>query len=391
MKFHFPSIARVTCVCVKMPRYSRSSSSSSSSSRYTPIGRRISNNRMASDSYVMKRGVKNTPKRKYKRLQLAMKSPTLMGCTKHYLSSILDPVGEDSRGACVPSGFPMASQKVRQFLRGTIPTNATGDGFICWRPTFANDAACVSLTSGSSVWTAGTALSGATNLTTLSMATLPYTSAQCTSANLDQRFVSGCLRIRYTGTEDARGGIISVLEEPDHNDLLAQTGTAILSYENCQRSRPSGDGEWTTVCWSGPVRQSEVDYISATNLNYMFVILLKAPSTTVMNFEWEIWQNIEYIGSIPTGKTDSHVDPTGMSAVLTGTKKVSSTQPIGSTESKNSVMSNIAQGISNIDGHINTAKTIVKTARKVPDWLRKTIPIVRKIATAIATRGRSRY
>jgi len=339
---------------------------------------------MASDSYVMKRGVKNTPKRKYKRLQLAMKSPTLMGCTKHYLSSILDPSGENSRGACVPAGFPMASQKVRQFVRGSVTTNATGDGFVLWRPTFANDQTCVTTTTANSDWIPANVLSTTTNKQNIIMTTLPYTSAQCTSPNLDQRFVSGCIRIRYTGTEDTRGGVISLLEEPDHNDVNAQTGNALLSYENCQRVRPSGDGEWATVNWSGPVRQSEVDYGTTTNLNFMFAIIIKAPTVTAQTYEFECWQNIEYIGSIPTGKTDSHVDPTGLSKVLTGLKAVSSTQPVGSTESKTSVMDKIAEGT-------DIARSIVKTTRKVPDWLRKTIPIVRKIATAIATRGRSRY
>lgn len=359
------------------------------SSSYTPIGRRVSNARMASDPYVMKRGVKNTPKRKYKRLQLAMKSPTLMGCTKHYLDSILNPTGESSRGACVPAGFPMASQKVRQFVRGSVTTNSTGDAFVIWRPTFANDQPVVATTSNASVWTPADVISTATFQVITNMATLPYTTAQCTSPNLDQRFVSGCLRIRYTGTEDKRGGIISMLEEPDHNSIFSQTGTALLSYENCQRVRPSGDGDWCQINWSGPVRQSEVDYGTVANLNYIFAILIKAPvPAEAMTFEWECWQNIEYIGSIPTGKTDSHVDPSGLAKVLTGVKKVSSTQPIGSTESKTTVMEKVAEGIVN---HINTANTIVKTARKVPDWLRKTIPIVRKIATAIATRGRSRY
>lgn len=352
---------------------------------------------MGSRQYVQKKALRaGIPYKKFKRANIAMRNPALMGCTKHYLASLLDPSGDSSRGACVPSGFPMASQKVRQFVRGNVATSSTtGWGFIAWRPSFANDITCAWTTGSGTTFIPSQVLNAATGTapTTTSMTTLPYTSAQCTSPNLDCRFVSGCLRIRYTGTEDTRGGILSALEEPDHNSLYAQTGDSILSYENCQRIRPSGDGEWTSINWSGPVRQSEVDYISAASLpNQIAAILIQAPVATVsQSYEYEIWQNIEYIGSIPTGKTDSHVDDNGMSKVLSAVKKISSTQPIGSEESKSSVVDTISKGTDNIIQHIDTARSIVKTTRKIPDWVRKGVTIVRKIAMAVARRGRGRF
>lgn len=358
---------------------------------------KVNRAKMGSRQYVQKKALRaRIPYKKFKRAGIAMRNPALMGCTKHYLASLLDPSGETSRGACVPSGFPMASQKVRQFQRGTMQTSSTtGLGFIAWRPSFANDTNNVVFTIAGTTWQTNQILSAATGTANQlqSMTTLPYTAAQCTSPNLDCRFVSGCLRIRYTGTEDTRGGILSLLEEPDHNSVYGQTGDSLLSYENCQRIRPSGDGEWATVNWSGPVRQSEVDYQSAASLpQYLAAILVQAPVANVsQTYEFEVWQNIEYIGSIPTGKTDSHVDDSGMSKVLTAVKKVSSTAPVGSPESKSSIMETISKGTDNIIQHIDTAQGVVKTARKIPDWVRKGVTIVRKIAMAVARRGRGRF
>jgi len=359
---------------------------------------KVNRAKMGSRQYVQKKALRSRmPYKKFKRAGIAMKNPALMGCTKHYLSSLLDPTSDNSRGACVPAGYPIASQKVRQFIRGSMGTGTTGYGFITWRPTFANDANVVTTTSATTVWDLSATFNSAViGIQTLQMTTLPYSSAQCTSVSLDSRLVSGCLRIRYKGTEDTRGGLFSVLEEPDHNDLGGITGNAALSYECCQRIRPSGDGEWTTVCWSGPVRQSEVDYANVAQLpGRPFVIIVESPGGTPnANYEFECWQNIEYVGSIPTGKTESHVDPNGFSKVQSSVKGATANGPLGSAEKAGEVMSKIfsaaAEGSTNIMSHIDTARGIVKTARKIPDWLRTGVSVVRKIATAIATRGRRR-
>jgi len=354
---------------------------------------KVNRAKMGSRQYVQKKALRaRIPYKKFKRAGIAMRNPALMGCTKHYLASILDPTSDNSRGACVPAGYPIASQKVRQFMRGSMGTGTTGAGYITWTPSFANDNTCVTHTVVTSVWDLTATLNAATNVQNVNMTTLPYTTAQCTSVNLDSRFVSGCLRIRYKGTEDSRGGLFSSFEEPDHNAIGAQTGSTILAYENCQRIRPSGDGEWTTVCWSGPVRQSEVDYSNTAGLpSRCFCILVESPAAANPNYEWECWQNIEYIGSIPTGKTESHVDPAGFAKVTGAIKGSVANGPLGTAEKQEEIMTKIQRGTENVLQHIDTARGIVKTARKVPDWIRKGVTIVRKIAMAVARRGRGRF
>lgn len=44
----------------------------------------------------------------------------LMPCTQKYAATLIDPTSDASRGACVPSGFPIPSQKCRAFVRGTF-------------------------------------------------------------------------------------------------------------------------------------------------------------------------------------------------------------------------------------------------------------------------------
>jgi len=359
---------------------------------------KVNRAKMGSRQYVQKKALRSRmPYKKFKRAGIAMRNPALMGCTKHYLASLLDPTSDSSRGACVPSGYPIASQKVRQFMRGSVGAGTTGVGYVQWTPSWANDVQQVFATTNTSVGTLGTVFTAFTNpmlAANGTMTTLPYNSAQCTSSFLDSRLVSGCLRVRYTGTEDTRGGIFSLLEEPDHNGLGPITPSQMLSYENCQRIRPSGDGEWATVCWSGPCRQSEVDYSNLAGIpggKVIAILIESANGLANASYEWECWINIEYVGSIPTGKTESHVDPSGFSKVTSATKAATANGPLGSSEKTNEVLATIAKGTDNIINHIDTARGIVKTARKIPDWIRKGVTVVRKIAMAIARRGRGRF
>lgn len=260
----------------------------------------------------------------------------LMPCTQKYAASLLDPSSDASRGACVPSGFPIPSQKARSFIRGTMSTGTAGNGYILWSPTLVNDANNVIYTSAANTAALGDALTNASytaSNVTGQQTKLPYTTAQLASGTVQGRIVSGCIRVRYAGPEDSRSGIITMLEDPDHLALNGYTPAQIASFEGANRERPNGDGAWSQVNWSGPSKEAEVEYVQTPQQNNAVNCIAILVNSTVNNagalgaaaFEFEAWVNVEYIGRDVQGKTDNQNDQSGMDRILSAAKAVAGT------------------------------------------------------------------
>lgn len=287
-----------------------------------------------------------------RRAKYSARVPTsgLPRCTQLYAKSILDPSGEESKGACMPAGFPMPSQKLRAFVRGvmalspnatTAATTTNSIGFISWRPVLANDLNCVTYTDGSfptGPVNAGTPFNSPSwTVVSAPMPKLQYNTAQFTAKNVEGRMVSGCLRVRYASNENIRSGIVSLFEDPDHLAIDAQTLNTISLFDSCGKERPNGDGAWHQINWSGPAKQAETEYVTQSS-ETVPVVGAFAPAcvvicisqadahtaglTTVnaLNYEFECWQNMEYIGRDVPAKTNNEMDPAGSAAVWSAAK-----------------------------------------------------------------------
>ena len=275
-------------------------------------------------------------------------------CTKKYAMSLVDPTSEASRGACIPSGFPIPSQKVRCFHRGVVTTNTTGTGlgFIIMKPAIANDIGCVIHTTGGvQAATSTTAFNNATLYPQASpvMSKLPYSAAQLLSTDVEGRFISGCIRIRYTGKESTRAGTITAIETPDHEDIYPMNLATVDQYENARKVRPSGEGEWTTVCWSGPARTSELEYVNRPdqipNTHVLGLIIQGGDANVAQVYDYECWINAEYIGRITTGKTKVEIDQQGVGKALEVVKTEAGQGALGPE-----VMNKVINKITNIMG-----------------------------------------
>jgi len=271
-------------------------------------------------------------------------------CTAMYLMSLLDPTSEQSRGACIPSGFPMPSQKNRAYVRGSFNTGTTGDGYILFRPSLVSDQAAVTMTGSASVGNAATSFSAFTNIVTDFFTKLPYTTAQlATNQEVAGRLVSACLRVRYAGTEASRAGLITTLEHPDHASIANFSINEIGQFESAYRERPNPDGQWAQVNWSGPVQPREVEYLNEVNASGV------STNTPVMgigingtaaaaSYEYEAWINVEYIGKITTGKSLNKVDEQGYGNVLQCVKSIAGTKSL-SPEATESVISRFGNAV----------------------------------------------
>jgi len=255
-------------------------------------------------------------------------------CTAQYAISLLDPTSEQGRGACIPTGFPMPSQKNRAYVRGTFNTGTTGDGFILFRPIMVNDQIALTFSGSASVGNASTAFSAYTNIASDNFSKLPFTTAQLvTNKEVAGRVVSACLRVRYAGTEASRAGLITTIEHPDHQNISGLSINDIGQFESAYRERPNPDGQWAQVNWSGPTQPREIEYVNDANASDSTIatsVLAIGVNGTAVNasYEYEAWINVEYIGKITTGKTLNKVDEQGYGNVLQSVKSVAGTKSL---------------------------------------------------------------
>jgi len=224
----------------------------------------------------------------------------------------------------------MPSQKIRVFARGLMSTGTTGDGFIYWAPVLVNDNNNITFTGSTSTGTISTAFNAFGNVNPVGMTKIPYTTTQITGGGVEGRLVSACVRVRYSGSEDQRSGVVSLFEDPDHLGVAGQSATTISTFDSCGKERVSGEGNWHQINWSGPAKQAEMEYVqTATYAPVVIVIAINGTNTGAgapgpAPFEWEVWENLEFLGRDVVGKTNNKLDPSGTMHVVGSAKNAQS-------------------------------------------------------------------
>lgn len=292
------------------------------------------------------------------------------GCSQSYLLSLLNPY--DSYGACIPSSFPLKSQKVHAFIRGEMVVGTGGVGFVLIRPSCVNDVNITTSTTVTSAGTNATVMSAFSNKQAVRMLKLPYASADMTNGDIQARLVSAGLRIRYTGRQDSLNGTISTVESPDHEDLHSLTPIQLGSYEMMEKVRPGPD--WTFCNYSGPVKPSDIEFTSNTQPlgTDLYVFCHMVNGTAGDTYEFEYYQNLEYIGRSSVGKTQNHTDPVGYGKIQQVVKTQSAEKPLTPYDAlpvANTVVRSIAEAI---PGMIETGREIVGVMNLDPGSLLRT-------------------
>lgn len=277
--------------------------------------------------------------------QLALKIPE---CSTHYINALFNPF-DTPAGVCVPAdSFPMPSQKVKTFQRGSFNLGTTGYGYITFAPTPWSDYPSVYYTASNSVGGVNTIATAYTNIANSVNAKLPYN--WVTDVNLNKsvqaRIVAAGLRVRYSGTEDARQGLYVAYEDQDLGDAGPLSFAAVRDINQSRSKRPSGDGTWdNTVCYSGPVAPIQTEFSEYTyplSQNLQPTAPTGGTSPYVMYcqggagqaVEFEICMHIEYIGRKVQGKTPSHSDAITYGKILETTKSFSAVHPIAPSDTQ---------------------------------------------------------
>jgi hypothetical protein len=258
-------------------------------------------------------------------------------CTVHYASAICDPEFTPS-GACVPSGFPIPSQKIKSFARGTFVCGTTGQGYIVCNSNLTNNNAACTFTAVTSVGTSATALSAFTNLSTSVIPGMPFSNAQLASVTdqISGRFVAACLKARYSGTEANRNGIVTTFEEPDHVTLSGMSMDQINGSLQSYRERPKPDGSWHQVNWSGPVSPLEITWVKTPTQNGSNCMGIIVDGIAGDKYEWEFYEHAEFSGKAVNALSSSHVDQESYGKAVEAFKNVSGSEPLNGQNARSS-------------------------------------------------------
>jgi len=244
----------------------------------------------------------------------------------------------DGSDACIPSFPALKSRRAKVFMNGVWSTCSDGNGSMAFAPRRLANNYGTGDSAPPLIFTVATSpiIPGAPTFPPLdnflptgyafnnwnSDYTMAALAVSATDQGIQYRVVCAGLRIRYTGTELNRGGIIHAIEEPAHaslNDFGINQVTAYESHFRCAVTR-----DWCTLTYT-PVNTIEMDYTPdfysqgteptyTTDLNHYMGFIVQGTNAAAP-FEYEAIALLEVIGSQVRDLKPASADMAGLSAV----------------------------------------------------------------------------
>jgi len=285
--------------------------------------------------------------------------PNISKCAQEYIASLVNPFDQNLM-PCIPSFFPLPSQKCCTFIKTTFQLGTTGFGYAIARATTDSDANVAMIcTTSASVGGAATNLSAFTNLTPILNANNQYNSAALTGANVQSRVVSYGIRVRYLGREDARNGTVMMIETLDREDINSRTYNGVALWQNATKTVPSADRDWISAVYSGPSNPDDIDFLPTgvpLGTNYCIGALISGVAGD--SYEVEFIQHVEYSGRQALSKTESHTDQKGFDVAVQQMKTVANNKAIEPAQDGPGILTRFVSGMAQ---HADTIYEGVKT------------------------------
>jgi len=300
--------------------------------------------------------VKKSPLIKASKQELAYRVPE---CVHHFMRALVDPF-EAPTGACLPCDlFPLPSAKYKVFARGRMQLGTAGIGFVVITPTSANDAGFLQCTTSTTVLAPAALLSTATNVSNILCAQNQFTIVQVTSGAVATRLVAYGIRAKYVGQLMDRNGVITAYEDPDHQDVRRFSYDTLNSNPYSDIHRVGGEMWDASVCQSGPVTPSEVEFQSVvypTNSNATLGLVVSGVAGDI--YEVEGYLHYELIGQTVSNKTKSHAEPTFFGKVIEAAKNITDSGPLSPEKGPSfwsSFVDTVREGLPKLIGTIGNA------------------------------------
>lgn len=288
----------------------------------------------------------------------------LSNCSRDYLHVLTNPFGSTGQ-VCIPDIMDLPSSKYRVVARGTLVCGTQGFGFIQLRiqGSAANNVTAISYSNSStnfitSVTSEGVAAGTTTNI----FSSAPYTAAQIASTAsvpIKSRIVALGVRVRYIGTELARGGRMVLVRKPFGATTDGLSTATVLS-DRSTISLPV-NRQWVGVNYL-PSDSDDYEYMFSANYptNPRLAILIDSSEGNL--FEYEAVQYVEYTGTV-VNLSPSHSDITGMSTIREAVTESNTIEPAGQGYF-DSVYQRITNFGSEVLSHPETVKLMGSYAQK---------------------------
>ena len=140
------------------------------------------------------------------------------------------------------------------------------------------------------------------------------------------RLVSAELALKYTGTEEDRGGLVTILEHPEHQSLVGYTLAQLQAYDAC-RTEAVMANKWHSCFYSGPINDTETEFSSVPLVTPFMAVVVSGG--TNLSFQVEGWANYEFTGDAVRNKIMVCADEQGGVAVSTACKVLQATKRFG--------------------------------------------------------------
>jgi len=140
------------------------------------------------------------------------------------------------------------------------------------------------------------------------------------------RLVSAELAMKYTGTEEDRGGLVTILEHPEHQSLVGYTLAQLQAYDAC-RTEAVMANKWHSCFYSGPINDTETEFSSVPLVTPFMAVVVSGG--TNLSFQVEGWANYEFTGDAVRNKIMVCADEQGGVAVSTACKVLQATKRFG--------------------------------------------------------------
>lgn len=263
--------------------------------------------------------------------------------------AIADPWSQAVKAVGIPTGNAGPSYKVTTTKRIPIYANNSGNGFVCFGPSLASDAPCVSYTTGASYVTTTFSTTNTTAGVAVDfMGKLPFTAAnlQANSSGgvASGRIVSFGFRLTYVGPEQTKGGVYTSVVFNDRTSISGMSAADLGDYPQADVRGidrapedgviyPVGAREWVYSNENGFDTDLQVYPFgngvaySATTVPGIAGIYISGAGALAA-FELQIIQHTEYIGrGAQPFLTDAISDASGMEMVLEAAGKMQADKP----------------------------------------------------------------
>jgi len=243
----------------------------------------------------------------------------LSQCARDYWHTLGNPT-EDNMG-CVPSDIPTTSFKQRCFARGTGSTGTTGLGMIVADPYNAamNDIDCVAVST--STFNSLTMTYSNPNVALIS-SNSNYAAIDIgdVSPKAQVRVVGAVLKIQFVGTRLNAGGIITAIQDRNHDTLANRTEANLASD---LASRTFEFNEKPIYLYYYPAAPLEYDFVPVVPVSFNGIALTNdryymgayiTSAATSQKFWYEFFVVHEFQGRDIRGQTPSHTDPNAVAA-----------------------------------------------------------------------------